>query len=233
VIVETKPVETILPKPYRCPTTESFTHLRSDAGASIVANSDFAVAAGEVVGIIGPSGFGKMSLLRKLVTAWTPEMIGPDVRFLSQAVGLMDGTIAENIAGMPVASDDGAVIRAARAAGAHEALMHLPNGYATRVGQSRAILSAGQCQQVALAKTLYGDPSLIVLDEFNADFDAEGETATLLQAIRHTKARGVTVVLIVHRIGMLPACDRILALLDRACVRPTPGNVAGIALKSP
>jgi ABC-type protease/lipase transport system fused ATPase/permease subunit len=170
----TDSVKTILPEPRR-PIGESLTVIPSEAKASVVTNFGFTVAAGEVVGIIGPSGFGEMSLLRELVAAWRPETFSPDVRYLSQAADLFDGTIAENIASVPVESSDGAVIRAAQAAGAHEMVMRLPNGYDTRVGQSGAILSAGQRQRVALAKALYGDPLLIVLDGPNADFDAEGE----------------------------------------------------------
>jgi ATP-binding cassette subfamily C protein len=182
------------------------------------------------MGIVGPSGSGKTSLVRALVGVWRPvhgavrvdgaalehwppEIIGPDLGYLSQAVDLFDGTVAENIARMAVEPDANAVVRAARAAGAHEMILRLPNGYDTRIGEAGAILSAGQRQRVALARALYGEPFLIVLDEPNANLDGDGEAA-LLQAIRDAKARAAIVVLIAHRAGMLSVCDKVLVLRD-------------------
>ena len=228
----TEPVRTALPRPSRSLVAENVTVVPAEGKAAIVGNISFALTAGEVMGIIGPSGSGKTSLARALVGVWRPaqgavrvdgaalehwppEIIGPDLGYLSQAVDLFDGTVAENIARMAVEPDDGAVIRAAQAAGAHEMILRLPNGYDTRIGQAGAILSAGQRQRVALARALYGDPFLIVLDEPNANLDGDGEAA-LLRAIRDAKARGAIVILIAHRAAMLAVCDKVLVLHDGA-----------------
>ena len=230
--VGTDPVRTALPKPRGSLVAESVTVVPPEGKAAIVGNVSFSLTAGEVMGIVGPSGSGKTSLVRALVGVWRPaqgavrvdgapleqwppEIIGPDLGYLSQAVDLFDGTVAENIARMAVEPDDGAVVRAAQAAGAHEMILRLPHGYDTRVGQAGAILSAGQRQRVALARALYGDPFLIVLDEPNANLDGDGEAA-LLQAIRDAKARGAVVILIAHRAGMLSVCDKVLILRDGA-----------------
>jgi ATP-binding cassette subfamily C protein len=184
------------------------------------------------MGIIGPSGSGKTSLVRALVGVWrpaqgavridgaalehwAPEIIGPDLGYLSQGVDLFDGTVAENIARMAIDRDDAAIVRAAQAAGAHDMILRLAEGYDTRVGRAGAILSAGQRQRVALARALYGEPFLIVLDEPNANLDGDGEGA-LLQAIRDAKARGAIVILIAHRAGLLSVCDKVLVLHDGA-----------------
>jgi ABC-type protease/lipase transport system fused ATPase/permease subunit len=186
--------------------------------------------AGEAVGIIGPSGAGKTSLVRTLVGIWRPakgcvrldgaaldqwdaEALGRHVGFISQTVELFDGTVAENIARMSVAPDADAVLRAARAAGAHDMILRLPVGYDTPIGEGGEALSGGQRQRIALARALYGDPFLIVLDEPNSNLDSEGEAA-LLQAITGVKARGAIVVLIAHRPFVLSVCDHILVLAN-------------------
>jgi PrtD family type I secretion system ABC transporter len=226
------PARTALPKPTRSLAVEGVTLVPPDSKAAVVGNIGFALKAGEVLGIIGPSGSGKTSLARALVgiwrpargavrvdgaalDQWPPESIGPALGYLSQAVDLFDGTVAENIARMAVEPDDGAVVRAAQAAGAHEMILRLPNGYDTRTGPAGAILSAGQRQRVALARALYGDPFLVVLDEPNSNLDGDGETA-LLQAVRAAKTRGAIVILIAHRAAMLSVCDKLLVLCDGA-----------------
>jgi PrtD family type I secretion system ABC transporter len=231
-LVGTDQVRTALPKPKRSLVAENVTVVSPEGKVAIIGNVSFALSAGEVMAIIGPSGSGKTSLVRALVGVWQPargavrvdgaaleqwppDLIGPDLGYLSQAVDLFDGTVAENIARMAVEPDDSAVVRAARAAGAHEMILRLPNGYDTRIGQAGAILSAGQRQRVALARALYGDPFLIVLDEPNANLDGDGEAA-LLQAIRDAKARGDIVILIAHRAAMLAVCDKVLVLVDGA-----------------
>jgi len=226
------PVRTALPKPSRSVVAEGVTVIPPEGKAAIVGNVNFTLSAGEVMGIIGPSGSGKTSLVRTLVGVWQPaqgalrvdgaalgqwprQIIGPEIGYLSQAVDLFDGSVTENIARMAVEPDDSAVVHAARAAGAHEMILCLPSGYDTRIGQSGAILSAGQRQRVALARALYGDPFLIVLDEPNANLDGDGEAA-LLQAIRGAKTRGAIIILIAHRAAMLAVCDKVLVLRDGA-----------------
>jgi PrtD family type I secretion system ABC transporter len=221
---------TELPQPRQSVSVEDLFVAAPGAQNAIVSNVRFRLEAGKVLGIVGPSGSGKTSLVRALVGAWpaargvvridgaaldhwNADQIGPQIGYVAQAVELFDGSVAENIARMAVEPDPDAVIRAAQAAGAHEMILRLPNGYDTRIGDAGAILSAGQRQRVALARALYGDPFLIVLDEANANLDAEGEAA-LLQAIRQVKARGGIVILIAHRAGALAACDLVLVLRD-------------------
>jgi ATP-binding cassette subfamily C protein len=226
------PDRTALPKPRRSLVAESVTVVPPEGTAAIVTNIGFSLTGGEAMGIIGPSGSGKTSLVRALVGAWqpargtirvdgaalehwAPEIIGPELGYVSQTVDLFDATIAENIARMAVKPDDDAVIVAAKKAGAHEMILRLSNGYDTRIGLGGAVLSAGQRQRVALARSLYGDPFMIVLDEPNANLDGEGEAA-LLQAIRGAKERGAIVILITHRSGLLSVCDKVLVLRDGA-----------------
>jgi ATP-binding cassette subfamily C protein len=144
---------------------------------------------------------------------WPPDVLGPELGYLAQSVDLFDGTISENIARMAERPDDAAVVAAAQAAGAHEMILSLSDGYDTRIGHGGATLSGGQRQRVALARALYGNPFLVVLDEPNANLDGEGEVA-LLQAIEDIQARGGIVVLIAHRAGMLSVCDKLLVLRD-------------------
>jgi PrtD family type I secretion system ABC transporter len=195
-----------------------------------VANIHFDLSAGEALGVIGPSGAGKTCLARALVGVWPAmhgsvrldgaaleqwgrDALGRHVGYVAQAVELFDGTVAENIARMQLPPDDAAVIRAANAAGAHDMILRLSNGYDTPIGEGGTVLSAGQRQRIALARALYGDPFLLVLDEPNANLDSEGE-ASLDRALRAAKERGAVAIVVAHRPSALAACDKVLVLAE-------------------
>lgn len=186
-----------------------------------------AIPAGSVVGVIGPSGSGKSSLARVVLGIWPTlhgsvrldgaeirqyerETLGPRIGYLPQDIELFAGTVAENIARFGEVQAD-KVVEAARLAGVHELVLRLPQGYDTVLGVGGAGLSGGQRQRIALARALYGAPTLVVLDEPNSNLDDSGEQA-LLAAIQALKARSCTVLLITHRAGVLGCADRLLAL---------------------
>src|SRR5262245_51600331 len=228
--VTLKSAATALPKPTRSLDVEQVTVLAPGGTVPIVTGVSFSLKSGEALGIIGPTGAGKTSLVRTLVgiwrpasgsvrldaaalDQWDPELLGKHVGFISQTVELFDGTIAENIARMSIAPDADAVLRAAGAAGAHDMILRLLSGYDTRIGEGGEVLSGGQRQRIALGRALYGDPFLVVLDEPNSNLDNEGDAA-LRQAITDAKARGAIVVLIAHRTSVLSVCEHILVLVN-------------------
>lgn len=187
------------------------------------------VAAGEVVAIVGPSGSGKSTLMRvvlgvwpdvegqvlldgQLLTAWSRTELGPCIGYLPQDVQLFEGSVAENIARFG-AVDSPKVIRAAQLAGVHDMVLRFPQGYNTPIGQGGSHLSGGMRQRIALARALYGDPNLIVLDEPNSNLDDAGEKA-LFDAIQALRALGRTILLVTHRKQILGVCDRILVMDD-------------------
>lgn len=229
-VIGAPPERMLLPAPHRSLEVEAAVVAPPGSQIPIVNNVQFKLTAGDVLAIVGPSGSGKTSLVRVLTGAWpaargkvridgatldqwSPEVLGPNVGYVSQAIELFDGTIAENIARMAPMPDADAIIAAARAAGAHDMILRLPKGYDTPIGDGGVFLSAGQRQRVALARALFRDPFLIVLDEANANLDGEGESA-LLQALRNAKARGAIVVMIAHRASMLAVCDKVLVIKD-------------------
>lgn len=187
------------------------------------------LAKGEVLAIIGPSASGKSSLARAMVGIWTAkqgsvrldsaevsqwsrEALGPYLGYLPQDIELFDGTIAENIARFGEV-DSGKVIEAAQLAGINEMILHFPKGYDTLLGTGGLGLSGGQKQRIGLARALYGQPALVVLDEPNSNLDDAGEAA-LVHAVRKLKAEGCTVVLVTHRPSILGAVDKLLFLKD-------------------
>ena len=196
----------------------------------IVQDVTFALGAGNGLGVIGPSGSGKSSLIRALVGVWQPirgkvrldgaaldqwssDMLGPHIGYLPQDVELFTGTVAQNICRFdPQAKSDG-IIAAAKEAGVHEMIIKMRDGYNTQVGEQGKALSAGQAQRVALARALYGDPFLIVLDEPNSNLDTEGDEA-LTRAVRGARERGAIVVVVAHRPIGIEAVDQVLVLKD-------------------
>jgi ATP-binding cassette subfamily C protein len=223
---------TDLPKPCRAIDVEHVSVAPPGAQGMILNNVNFRLGAGEALGIIGPSGAGKTSLVRTLVGIWRPvrgavrldgaaidqwnrTSLGKHIGFVSQNVELFEGTISENIARMATQPDAEAVIAAAQAAGAHDMVLRLPSGYDTRIGDGGTALSAGQRQRIALARAVFGSPFLVVLDEPNSNLDNEGEMA-LQQAIVGLKSRGAIVVLIAHRPQALAACDKVLFVANGA-----------------
>jgi ATP-binding cassette, subfamily C, bacterial PrsD len=194
----------------------------------VVRGVSFVLTSGSALGIIGPSGSGKSSLARALVGVWkpvrgsvrldgaaldqwSPEALGRHIGYLPQDVELFEGTIGQNIARFEPNPDPEAIIRAAEQAGVHELIVRLPHGYETRIGEAGQALSGGQRQRIALARALYGDPFLVVLDEPNSNLDSRGEQA-LTQAIADVRARGGLAVVIAHRPSALVAVDQVLVM---------------------
>jgi ATP-binding cassette subfamily C protein len=188
----------------------------------------FVMERGTVLGIIGPSGSGKSSLARVLVGAWTPaagavrldgasldhwdnEVLGRHIGYLPQGVELFDGTIAENIARFEDDPDPEAIVAAAKATGAHELILSFEKGYETRIGEGGSALSAGQRQRIGLARALYGDPFLVVMDEPNANLDAEGEAA-VVRTIVSVRERGGIAIVVAHRPSAISVVDKVLMM---------------------
>jgi ATP-binding cassette subfamily C exporter for protease/lipase len=196
---------------------------------AILSGVSFAIAAGEMVAVIGPSASGKSTLSRLIVGvwpavqgsvrldgadvySWSKDELGPYVGYLPQDIELFDGTVAENIARFGEL-DPQKVVAAAQMAGMHDLILQMPKGYDTPLGSGGSSLSGGQRQRVGLARALYGNPSLIVLDEPNSNLDEAGEVA-LAETLRNVKAQGKTIVLVTHRMSTLSVCDKILLLVE-------------------
>ena len=217
-----------LPVPSRSLTVESVAAVPPGEPRVVVHDISFELRSGTGLGIIGPSASGKSSLARLLVGVWqpprgkvrldgaaleqwSPEQLGDHIGYLPQDVELFDGTVAENIGRFEEKPDAESVIAAAKAAGAHELIVSLAQGYDTPIGESGTSLSAGQRQRVALARSLYRDPFLVVLDEPNSNLDDEGEKA-LTAAILGVRARGGIAIVVAHRPSALAAVNQVLVL---------------------
>jgi ATP-binding cassette, subfamily C, bacterial PrsD len=196
----------------------------------IVNDVTFALTAGQGLGVIGPSGSGKSSLVRALVGVWrpfrgkvrldgaaldqwSPEVLGRYIGYLPQDVELFAGTVAQNICRFDPEAPSETIIAAAKEAGVHDMIVKMRDGYNTQVGEQGTALSAGQAQRVALARALYGDPFLIVLDEPNSNLDSEGDEA-LTRAVRVARERDAIVVVVAHRPVGIEGVDQILVLKD-------------------
>jgi PrtD family type I secretion system ABC transporter len=222
--------KTALPVPKGFVQVQGITVAAPGENTPVLRTISFQVEPGSALGVIGPSGAGKTTLAKVLAGVWRPaagkvridgaaldqwpeDALGQHIGYLPQEIGLMSGTVAENIARMSENRNDAEVVAAAKRAGAHELLMALPQGYDTEIGAGGQRLSGGQRQRVALARALYGDPPLLVLDEPNANLDAPGEQA-LVDAIRDARGRGRTVIIMAHRPSAIAACD-LLLMVDK------------------
>ena len=221
-----KPLD--LPAPTRSLKIDKITVAAPATGRVLLAEVAFELKAGQAVGVIGPSGGGKTTLVRALtgiwptlrgairlddadLTQWDEDKIGQYVGYLPQDVALLDGTIVENITRLAPQRDARAIVAATKAAGVHEMIVRLPDGYDTQLGPMGTAMSAGQRQRIGLARALYGDPFVVIMDEPNAFLDAEGEQA-LNAAIRQVRARGGIAVVVAHRPSILAEVDMVAVI---------------------
>ena len=228
LLAETPPRKMTLPAPERALTVDQVYLVPPGADAASVFDLSLSLSAGSALGVIGRSASGKSSLARAIVGVWTPVKgsvrldnaaldqwspgeLGRHIGYMPQESELFDGTIAQNIARFAPDASAEAVLAAARAADVHDLVLRLPDGYDTRIGEHGGMLSAGQRQRLSLARALYGDPFLVVLDEPNSNLDEEGDLA-LTRAIGSVRARGGIVVIIAHRPAAIAACDMVLLM---------------------
>lgn len=219
-----------LPQPKSILSVERIVVSPPSSETPVVVDVSFELKSGQGLGIIGPSGSGKSSLARSLVGVWQPvrgsirldraqlnhwsaESLGKHIGYLPQDVELFDGTIASNIARLDPTADAESIVLAAQTAGVHELILSLPAGYETRIGELGMAISAGQRQRIALARALFGNPFLVVLDEPSSNLDADGEEA-LTRAILNVRARGGIAIVIAHRPSALVGVDHVLVMRD-------------------
>lgn len=222
-----RPPSMVLPPPSGKLTVETVMATAPGSQFQILKGITFALQAGEVLAVVGPSASGKTTLARLLVGlwpalsgkvrldgvdifTWDKTELGPHVGYLPQGVELFDGTLAENIARFGEV-ESFKVEAAARAVGLHETIMSLPNGYESPIGSDGAMLSGGQRQRVGLARAIYGNPKFVVLDEPNSSLDEAGDAA-LASAITQLKSRGTTLIIMTHRASVLAVADKMLVL---------------------
>lgn len=216
-----------LPRPEGRLTVDSLSYRAPGSEKPILLNVSLALEPGEALAIIGPSAAGKSTLARILTGIWPPvtgsvrldgadlaywprQDVGPWIGYVPQDVELFDGSVADNIARLGQV-DSQAVVAAATRANAHDMILALPQGYDTQVGDGGARLSPGQRQRIALARALFGDPRLVILDEPNSNLDNEGEIA-LAQAMSSLRKEGVTSVVVTHRPSLIAHVDKVLVL---------------------
>jgi ATP-binding cassette, subfamily C, bacterial PrsD len=219
----------VLPRPCRELSVRELFVSAPATSKAIVSNVSFSLKAGMGLALLGASASGKTSLAKALVGIWPAQhgvvrldgaaldqwgdRLGRYIGFLPQDVALLDGTVAENICRFDQSASSEAILKAAQIAGVHEIILRLPEGYSTRIGEGGMSLSAGQRQRIGLARALFGDPFLIVLDEPNANLDADGESA-LTRAIQMIRRNGCIVIVISHRPSALAALDMAMVLYE-------------------
>ncbi|MFT5742495.1 MAG: PrtD family type I secretion system ABC transporter [Paracoccaceae bacterium] len=228
--IPTEATRTELPKPKAVIDAHQVTVVPPGEQQAALRMVSFNVQPGQAVGVIGTSGSGKSTLARALTGVWRPaggkirldgaaldqydpDTLGKHIGYLPQRVQLFDGTIKDNIARMSATPDDSEVIKAAKRAAAHEMILKLPDGYDTRVSANGGRLSGGQIQRIGLARAMYGDPVVLVLDEPNSNLDNDG-SAALNQAIRVMKDEGRVVFIMAHRPAAIQECDTLLVIED-------------------
>lgn len=237
-----------LPAPTGILSTEQVVVVPPGAQIPSVKGVSIQLAAGEALGIVGPSASGKSSLARALlgiwpaysgkvrldgadIFAWNRTELGPHVGYLPQDIELFDGTIAENISRFGE-QDSAKIVAAAQLAGVHDLILHLPNGYDTKIGGVGGVLSGGQRQRIGLARAVYGNPRFMVLDEPNSNLDDQGEKE-LVEALKRIKENGCTIVVITHRTMVLQCVDKILVMKEGAAVGFGPKDEVLASLMSP
>ncbi len=225
---------TSLPKPRAVLDARRVVVAPPGARYAIVRNASLRLEPGQAAGIAGPTASGKSTFARALAGVWQPaggsirldgaeleqygDRLGEHVGYLPQEVILFDGTVAENIARLSTEASDEEIVKAAKRAGAHEMILALPDGYDFRVSSGGAALSGGQRQRIGLARALFGDPALIVMDEPDSNLDAEG-TMALARALERHKQRGGAAVVVAHRHGAFAQCDTVYIMEEG---RPVP-----------
>lgn len=218
-----------LPAPKGSITATNLVAAAPGSRTQILRGLNFEVLPGDTVGIVGPSASGKSTLSRLLVGAWPPAggsirldgaeihqwdkiLLGPYIGYLPQDIELLEGTVSQNIARFGDI-DSIKVVNAAKAAGVHEMILKFPDGYDTFIGEGGVVLSGGQRQRIALARAIYGEPVLIVLDEPNSNLDDVGEAA-LVEAIKYLKQRKCTIFVITHKTNILSTVDKLMMLTE-------------------
>lgn len=228
--VPEEPVRTALPRPRAILEAQNLTVVPPGETTATLRMVNFRLEPGQALGVIGPSGSGKSTLARALIGVWRPaggkvrldgaaldqydpDVLGSYIGYLPQRVSLFDGTIADNIARLQGNPDAAKVVEAAKRAAAHDMIVKLPDGYDTRISAVGGRLSGGQIQRIGLARAMYGDPVILVLDEPNSNLDNDGSMALNI-AIRAMKEEGKSILIMAHRPAAIQECDLLLVLED-------------------